>query len=77
GFGVLNQLRDAGISADLYPEPVKMQKQMKYANALGVPFVLVIGEAERSSGLLACKDMRQGNQESIDIQGVIDRLTGS
>ena len=77
GFGLLNQLRDAGISADLYPEPVKMQKQMKYANALGVPFVLVIGEAERSSGLLACKDMRQGNQESIDIQGVIDRLTGS
>lgn len=77
GFSVLNTLRDAGISADLYPEPVKMQKQMKYANALGVPCVVVIGESERTTGQLTCKNMITGEQQLIDIQGLIDQLSTS
>ncbi len=74
-FGVLNKLRDAGISADLYPEPVKFQKQMKYANALGVPYVLVIGETERISGQLTCKNMQSGDQQKLDLQALISILT--
>ncbi|MCF8239261.1 MAG: histidine--tRNA ligase [Saprospiraceae bacterium] len=74
-FGVLNKLRDAGISADLYPEPVKLQKQMKYANALGVPYVVLIGETERTSGQLSCKDMQSGDQQELDIQALIKKLT--
>ncbi|MBK7341918.1 MAG: histidine--tRNA ligase [Saprospiraceae bacterium] len=74
-FRVLNQLRDAGVSADLYPEPVKLQKQLKYANSLGVPHVVLIGETERESGLLTCKNMVTGDQQVLDIQGLVEKLT--
>ena len=73
-FQVVQQLRAAGVAADLYPVAAKIQKQMKYANAIDVPIVLIIGPEERASGLLAVKDMRAGTQENLDIQAIIRRL---
>ena len=43
---VLKQVREAGISAEIYPESVKMKKQMSYANAKQIPFVALVGETE-------------------------------
>lgn len=70
----LTKLRKAGIVADLYPAPVKMKKQMKYANAKGVPKVAVIGSEEMSSGKLTIKDMESGNQDSLTIEELIQSL---
>ena len=73
-FKALTSIRQAGISADMYPEPAKMKKQMKYANGLGVPKVLIIGSEELKSGRLALKDMVTGSQEELPLEEVISTL---
>jgi len=74
GYDVVTQLRAAGVRADLYPEPTKMKKQMKYANDRQVPYVIVIGSDEVDSGQLTFKNMVEGSQEKADISDVIKKL---
>ena len=74
-FRCLNQVRAAGINADLYPDPVKLKKQMKYANDRQVPYVILIGDQEMESGELALKDMQSGEQVKLSMEGIIERLT--
>lgn len=62
-FPLVQQLRDVNVATELYPDKAKMEKQMKYANAKGIPYVVVIGDNEMLSGKLAVKDMRSGTQE--------------
>src|ERR1043165_6719568 len=59
------ELRAAGLRVDLYPEADKLGKQFKYASAIGVPFVAVIGEDERAKAEVALKNMRSGEQRSV------------
>lgn len=74
GFGILKQLRHAGVQADLYPEAVKMKKSMKYANARQVPYVLIIGERERKEGKYALKNMETGEQELLGVEEVVAHM---
>lgn len=74
GFGIVSALRKAGIRADIYPEAVKMKKQMKYANARGVRYVIVIGDNEIESGQLVLKDMESGEQHAFTLEEIIARL---
>ena len=76
-FDCLRQIRAAGINAELYPEPTKLKKQMKYANDRAVPFVILIGEEEMQSGLLSLKNMASGEQQKQPMEQVIQILTGS
>ncbi|MEM1328145.1 MAG: histidine--tRNA ligase [Bacteroidota bacterium] len=75
GFKILQQLRTAGIAAELYPEPTKMKKQMKYANGRDVPYTIVIGSQEMESGELSLKHMKSGEQEKLNIESIVDRLS--
>jgi histidyl-tRNA synthetase len=65
GFQWLYEARKAGIRADMYPEPAKMKKQMKYANDRKVPYVAIIGEEERKQLKVALKNMETGEQKLI------------
>jgi histidyl-tRNA synthetase len=69
-FGIVTELRMAGISCDLYPEPAKMKKQMSYANARNVPFVAIIGDSEREANKVSLKNMITGEQKDINISGL-------
>lgn len=73
-FDYLCELRRAGIHADLYPEPAKLKKQMKYANQRAVPYTILIGEEEVKSGKLSLKAMETGEQESLPLATIIERL---
>jgi histidyl-tRNA synthetase len=53
------------LRVDVYPEADKLGKQLKYASALGVPFVVVIGDEERARGEVALKDMKTGEQRTL------------
>ncbi len=75
-YQCLVKLRAAGINADLYPEPAKLKKQMKYANDRQVPYVLLIGSEEMASGLLALKNMVSGDQEKLSLDEVVTRIGG-
>ncbi|MEL6657037.1 MAG: histidine--tRNA ligase [Bacteroidota bacterium] len=74
-FRCLNQARAAGINADLYPDPVKLKKQMKYANDRKVPYVVLIGDQEMESGELSFKNMQSGEQEKLSLESIIERLS--
>lgn len=62
------QLRDAGIAADLYPDPVKVAKQFKYADKRGIPFVILIGADELREGQFTVKDMKSGHQQTYAME---------
>ena len=67
----IKQVRDAGISAELYPESVKMKKQMSYANAKKIPFVALAGESEIAEGKLTLKNMETGEQQLLNINELL------
>lgn len=69
---LLQQLRERGVAAELYPSPVKLQKQFKYANARNIPYVLIIGPDEMKTGELTLKHMKSGEQEKITAKALPD-----
>ncbi|WP_181305437.1 histidine--tRNA ligase [Rufibacter sp. XAAS-G3-1] len=71
---VLQTLREAGISAELYPEAAKLKKQMAYADQKSIPYVLLIGSEEMESGLLNLRNMRTGVQERLTVQEILGVL---
>ncbi|BDD08590.1 histidine--tRNA ligase [Fulvitalea axinellae] len=73
-LGVLAKLRAQGISAEIFPESAKLKKQMNYANKKGIPYVLLIGSDEMESGQLTMKDMREGEQTKLDLDGIIEKV---
>ena len=76
-FQALSQVREAGINADIYPEPTKIKKQLDYADKRAVPFVVLIGSEEMETGQLALKNMVSGEQEKMELSKIIDILRGS
>ncbi len=65
---LLIKMRMEGVSAEIYPDAVKMKKQMEYANKRGIPYVVIIGENELQTHIAAVKDMRSGEQWSVKFE---------
>jgi histidyl-tRNA synthetase len=65
-LAVAAELRSHGVRVELYPEADKLAKQFKYAASNGLPFVAIIGEAEKEKGEVAIKNMRTGDQQSVE-----------
>ena len=59
------ELRRAGLRVQLYTEQKKFKAKMSYADKLGVPYVVFLGEDELAEGLLSVKDMRTGEQQKL------------
>jgi histidyl-tRNA synthetase len=77
GLSVLGHLRNAGISAEIYPDVVKIKKQLDYANKKTIPFAIVIGSDEMQSGMLVLKDMAKGEQLKLEVSQIIDHLNSA
>ncbi len=73
---VIASLRKAGIRSELYPDSTKMKKQMSYANAKQIPFVVIIGETEMQEGKLTVKNMVSGEQTSATTEELIKMIAG-
>lgn len=72
GLGVLKKLRDAEVSSEIYPEPVKMKKQFTYANKKGFEFTLSIGSEEITSGIYTLKNMESGEQFKQPLEDLLN-----
>ena len=70
------QARLAGIATEVYPDSVKMKKQMSYANAHNVPFVALVGETEMAEGRITLKNMTTGEQQSLSIEEAVKAIKG-
>lgn len=72
---LLYNLREAGVAAELYPNALKLKKQMGYADAKKIPYALLIGEEEIASGVYSLKDMASGEQQRVSSEQLIAFLT--
>ena len=73
-LSALKRLREAGIPAEIYPDSAKMGKQMNYANAKGIPYVIMAGENERNQGVYTLKNMQTGEQQALNIDVIVDTI---
>ncbi|MDR0970706.1 MAG: histidine--tRNA ligase [Lentimicrobiaceae bacterium] len=62
----LQQLRDNGVNAEIYPDQDKLKKQMKYADSRQIPIVVLAGEQELENKQFTLKWMQQGTQETVN-----------
>ena len=72
---IIQQVRTAGLSAEIYPDSAKMKKQMSYANAKQIPFVALAGDDEMQSGKITLKNMTTGEQTLLTPQQLIESIT--
>ncbi|QQS26829.1 histidine--tRNA ligase [bacterium] len=70
-----SQLREAGISTQIYLEVVKLAKQLRYADRLGVPCAVIVGEKEVAEDVYTVKDMVSGEQDLLTIDALIKKLS--
>jgi histidyl-tRNA synthetase len=70
-FETVTQLRSKGINAEIYPDNAKLDKQMKYANALQIPFVAFTGDEEMATQQVKIKNMTSGEQQTVNIAQLI------
>jgi len=73
-MGLLKEIREAGINAEIYPDSAKMKKQMKYANDKLIPYVAMVGDQEISSNTIKLKNMETGEQEVVTARELVGLL---
>jgi len=71
---LVQRLRENGISAELYPSAAKLKKQLSYADAKSIPYVILIGSDEMNNAELTLKDMVSGDQQKLTIDAIINLL---
>ncbi|RDY61285.1 histidine--tRNA ligase [Flagellimonas nanhaiensis] len=69
---LVSALRNLGLRADLYPTAAKFQKQLKYANKRGVPYVILLGEKELTEGTFVVKNMETGDQKAYTLENATE-----
>ena len=69
---LLAKVRAAGIAAEIYPDTVKMKKQMSYANAKQIPYVAIVGESELAEGKVNVKNMTTGEQMLVEAERILE-----
>ena len=68
---IVGKLRQAGIRSEIFPDKAKMKKQMSYANAKNIPFVVLAGDNEMAAGKVTLKNMESGDQTLVTAEELI------
>ena len=74
-YQAIQTLRQNGIAAELYPDSSKLKKQINYANKRNIPYVVLVGDEELSNQKFTLKNMTTGDQESVNFDELISRLS--
>jgi histidyl-tRNA synthetase len=77
GLSLLNDLHDRGIAAEIYPDAIKMKKQMSWADSKKIPFVIIAGDEEIRNNEVTVKNMQTGDQARIKVSGLGDFILSS
>lgn len=71
----VNKLREKGINSEIYTDPqVKLDKQLKYADKMGVPYALIIGPNEQKKKKITVKDLKQRTQKETTLEQFIMKI---
>ncbi|MBR1889695.1 MAG: histidine--tRNA ligase [Alloprevotella sp.] len=71
------ELRKQGVACEIYPDAVKMKKQMNYANQRNVPFVALVGTEELQAETVTLKNMKTGEQCNLPFADLYNALTSA
>lgn len=71
---IIAKVRAAGIRAEIFPDSAKMKKQMSYANAKQIPFVVLAGDNEIAEGKVTLKNMETGEQKLVSDDELISAI---
>ena len=71
---IVSAARAAGIRTEIFPDKAKMKKQMSYANAKNIPFVVLAGENEMVQGKVTLKNMETGEQTLVTAEELIAKV---
>jgi histidyl-tRNA synthetase len=71
-FELVQQLRNAGIAAELFPENLKFDKQFKYAEKKGIPYIVILGEKELADQEANVKNIQTGEQRRVSLSSLIN-----
>lgn len=69
------RLRSEGISAELYPDAVKIGKQFQYADKRGIRYVVLTGDAEMEAGMFTLKNLASGEQETLTLEALAAKMS--
>lgn len=75
---VARQLRERGVSCEIYPDTVKLKKQFDYADRKSIPFLSINGGDEMAAGVVGIKNLASGEQKQFsisDIDGIVEFLS--
>ena len=72
---IIAKVRQAGIRAEIFPDSTKMKKQMSYANAKQIPYVVLAGDNEIAEGKVTLKNMETGEQTLVSAEELIQKLS--
>ena len=73
-IGFATALRENGTRAQIHGENKKFKQKISYADKLGIPYVIFLGEDEINAGVVACKDMATGEQTKLEPAATIYRI---
>ncbi|MEU0662335.1 histidine--tRNA ligase [Streptomyces lavendulocolor] len=73
-FGVVTELRRAGVATDFAYGGKGLKAAMKAANRSGARYALVLGERDLAEGVAQLKDMESGEQEPVALDGLVEKL---
>ena len=71
---IIYKVRESGLRAEIFPDAVKMKKQMAYANAKQIPYVALAGENEMNEGKITLKNMETGEQQLLTPEELITAI---
>ncbi|CAG0937312.1 histidyl-tRNA synthetase [Thermoflexales bacterium] len=71
---VAAQLRSGGVKTELYPDAVKLDKQLKYANTQAIPIAIIIGPDEATQSQATVRDLRSGQQQVVKQAELVEQV---
>ncbi|HLF25254.1 MAG TPA: histidine--tRNA ligase [Anaerolineae bacterium] len=71
---IASALRAAGVNTELYPQAAKLDRQLKYADTFGIPFVVIVGPDEAQAGKATLKNLATGEQRQLDQADVVEAV---
>ena len=71
---IRDQLSGLKISSEIYPDTVKLKKQMSYADSRKIPYIIIAGEEEIKNNLVTLKIMSSGEQKKMNLQDLLSFL---
>ena len=73
-YKAIQSLRSNGIVAELYPDTLKLKKQITYANKRNIPYIVLVGNQEMNSNTFILKNMLDGSQKTLDLEALISQF---